>query len=62
MAFLVLFALPVLCVGIGGSTELQHVKSAEFCLSCHNRGLGGLALLGIAEYLLALVRSGSAGA
>jgi hypothetical protein len=26
MAFLVFFALPVLCVGIGGSTELQHVK------------------------------------
>jgi hypothetical protein len=88
MAFLVFFALRVLRVGIGGSTELQHVKSTEFCLSWHIMephgkslnlevlcllgrapiwflvftGLGGLAPLGIAYYLLVLVRSGSAGA
>ena len=35
VAFLVLFALPVLCVGMGGSAELQNAKSTQFCLSCH---------------------------
>jgi cytochrome c-type protein NapC len=35
MAFLVLFALPILCVGMGGAAQLEHSKSTEFCLSCH---------------------------
>jgi cytochrome c-type protein NapC len=35
MAFLALFALPLLCFGIGTSSELEHAKSTEFCLSCH---------------------------
>jgi cytochrome c-type protein NapC len=45
MAFLVLFALPVLCVGMGGSAELQHAKSTEFCLSCHIMAPYGKSLL-----------------
>jgi hypothetical protein len=35
MAFLVLFALPILCVGMGGAAQLEHSKSTRFCLSCH---------------------------
>src|SRR5712692_9764346 len=35
MAFLALFALPLLCFGMGASGELEHAKSTEFCLSCH---------------------------
>jgi nitrate/TMAO reductase-like tetraheme cytochrome c subunit len=35
MAFLALFALPLLCLGMGTSSELEHAKSTEFCLSCH---------------------------
>ncbi|PYT28850.1 MAG: hypothetical protein DMG58_17605, partial [Acidobacteria bacterium] len=34
-AFLALFALPLLCLGMGTSSELEHAKSTEFCLSCH---------------------------
>jgi cytochrome c-type protein NapC len=34
-AFLALFALPLLCFGMGTSSELEHAKSTEFCLSCH---------------------------
>src|SRR6266699_2755207 len=34
-AFLALFALPLLCFGMGASGELEHAKSTEFCLSCH---------------------------
>jgi nitrate/TMAO reductase-like tetraheme cytochrome c subunit len=45
MAFLVLFALPVLCVGMGGSAELQHAKSTKFCLSCHIMEPYGKSLL-----------------
>lgn len=45
MAFLVLFALPVLCAGMGGSAELQHAKSTEFCLSCHIMEPYGRSLL-----------------
>jgi cytochrome c-type protein NapC len=35
MAFLAFFALPLLCLGMGTSKELEHAKSTEFCLSCH---------------------------
>jgi len=35
MGFLALFALPLLCLGMGTSNELEHAKSTEFCLSCH---------------------------
>ena len=35
MAFLVLFALPLLCLGMGFSAELDRSKSTAFCLSCH---------------------------
>src|SRR6266567_1165968 len=34
-AFLALFALPLLCLGMGTSSELEHAKSTEFCRSCH---------------------------
>jgi len=35
VAFLALFALPLLSGGMGVSTELEHAKTTEFCLSCH---------------------------
>jgi cytochrome c-type protein NapC len=35
MAFLVLFFLPILCVSMGVSSELERSKSTAFCLSCH---------------------------
>lgn len=35
MAFLVLFALPMLCAGMGVSSELERSKTTKFCLSCH---------------------------
>jgi hypothetical protein len=35
MAFLVLVALPILCVAMGGAAQLEHSKSTQFCLSCH---------------------------
>src|SRR6059036_3486095 len=31
MAFLAFFALPLLCLGMGTSEELEHAKSTEFC-------------------------------
>src|SRR6202158_1780432 len=33
-AFLALFALPLLCFGMGTSSKLEHAKDTEFCLSC----------------------------
>lgn len=35
VAFFVLFALPLLCFGMGFSAELDRSKSTQFCLSCH---------------------------
>jgi cytochrome c-type protein NapC len=35
LAFLVLFALPILCAAMGVSSELERSKSTKFCLSCH---------------------------
>lgn len=35
VAFLALFALPLLCAGMGGSSELDHARTTKFCLSCH---------------------------
>ena len=35
MAFLVLFFLPILCTGLGVSSELERSKTTKFCLSCH---------------------------
>jgi len=35
MAFLVLFLLPILCFGMGVSSELERSRSTQFCLSCH---------------------------
>jgi hypothetical protein len=34
LAFLVLFAMPILCMGMGGAKELQRSMSTQFCLSC----------------------------
>lgn len=34
-AFLVLFLLPILCFGMGASSEMERSKSTQFCLSCH---------------------------
>jgi cytochrome c-type protein NapC len=35
VAFFVLFALPLFCLGVGFSAELDRSKSTQFCLSCH---------------------------
>jgi cytochrome c-type protein NapC len=35
LAFLVLFVLPLLCMAIGVSSEVERSKSTSFCLSCH---------------------------
>src|SRR5215472_18751258 len=35
VAFLALCALPLLCAGMGASSELEHSKTTRFCLSCH---------------------------
>jgi cytochrome c-type protein NapC len=35
VAFLILFCLPILCVSMGVSSELERSKTTEFCLSCH---------------------------
>src|SRR5215467_9061593 len=35
MAFFVLFALPLLCLSMGFSAQLDRSKSTKFCLSCH---------------------------
>ena len=34
-AFLTMFILPVLAVGLGYSEHMQRAESTEFCLSCH---------------------------
>ena len=34
-AFLVLFVLPLFCLGMGFSVEMDRSKSTQFCLSCH---------------------------
>jgi nitrate/TMAO reductase-like tetraheme cytochrome c subunit len=35
VAFLALFAFPLLSVGMGFSTQMNRSKSTQFCLSCH---------------------------
>jgi len=35
LAFLALFALPVLSLGAGFSTQMERATSTQFCLSCH---------------------------
>ena len=35
LAFLVLFALPLLCMAVGVSSEMERSKTTQFCLSCH---------------------------
>jgi hypothetical protein len=35
LAFLMLFLLPLLCLGIGVNSEIERSKSTQFCLSCH---------------------------
>jgi cytochrome c-type protein NapC len=35
LAFLILFLLPLLCMAIGVSSEVERSKSTGFCLSCH---------------------------
>ena len=45
MAFLVLFILPMLCVALGVSSEVERSKSTEFCLSCHIMEPYGKSLL-----------------
>ena len=44
MAFLGLFALPLLCFGMGFSLELEHSKTTSFCLSCHSMESYGKSL------------------
>lgn len=35
LAFLVFFLLPLLCLAMGVSSELERSKTTSFCLSCH---------------------------
>jgi cytochrome c-type protein NapC len=35
LAFLGIFALPVLVVAFGAGSHMEHSKSTQFCLSCH---------------------------
>jgi nitrate/TMAO reductase-like tetraheme cytochrome c subunit len=35
LAFLALFAFPLLCIGMGFSNQMDRSKSTQFCLSCH---------------------------
>lgn len=35
LAFVALFALPILCAFIGTSQQLERSKQTSFCLSCH---------------------------
>jgi len=35
VAFLALFAFPLLSIGMGFSTQMDRSKSTQFCLSCH---------------------------
>lgn len=35
ITFIALFLLPLLCTGIGATSELERSKSTSFCLSCH---------------------------
>jgi cytochrome c-type protein NapC len=35
LAFVVLFLLPLLCMAMGFTSELERSKSTSFCLSCH---------------------------
>ena len=44
MAFLVLFFLPILCTGLGVSSELERSKTTKFCLSCHTMESYGQSL------------------
>lgn len=44
MAFLVLFLLPLLCMAMGFTSELQRSTSTEFCLSCHTMDSHGRSL------------------
>jgi hypothetical protein len=44
LAFLVLFVLPLLCMAIGVSSEVERSKSTSFCLSCHVMELYGRSL------------------
>ena len=43
-AFLVLFCLPILCLSMGASFQLERSTSTEFCLSCHTMEAFGKSL------------------
>jgi cytochrome c-type protein NapC len=44
LAFVVLFALPILCSFVGTSQQLERSKQTTFCLSCHIMEPYGLSL------------------
>jgi cytochrome c-type protein NapC len=44
LAFLVLFCLPILCMSMGVSNQLERSTSTEFCLSCHTMEAFGKSL------------------
>src|SRR5580704_316260 len=35
LAFVALFALPILCAFVGTTAQLERSKQTSFCLSCH---------------------------
>ena len=45
LAFLVLFLMPILCLGMGAGYHVERSKQREFCLSCHEMEPYGKSLL-----------------
>lgn len=45
LAFLVLFLLPLVCLGMGTSYHIDRSKQTQFCLSCHEMQPYGKSLL-----------------
>ena len=45
LAFLGLFLLPLICVGMGITYHIDHSKQTQFCLSCHEMEPYGKSLL-----------------
>ena len=45
LAFFVLFLMPVLCLGVGTTYQIDRSKQTKFCLSCHEMAPYGKSLL-----------------
>jgi len=45
LAFVMLFLMPILCLGMGTSYHMERSKQTKFCLSCHEMEPYGKSLL-----------------